>query len=88
MKKLSIITTIMLMSTIWSFGQKKDSSVILNIPLQEWKLLLYNINSSIDSKTKTKEIFDVFDKYAIPSWAIEQKQPADKPKEISAPKKN
>lgn len=77
MKQLTTII-IGLFITAISFGQvkKEDTTIVITVSLDQYKALLYTIDSNIDSKKVSKDLIDFISKSA-----------AIKPKEIEAPKK-
>lgn len=76
-KTITIITALFI--TVVSFGQakeKQDTTIVITVSLDQYKALLYTIDSNIDSKKVSKDLIDFISKSA-----------AIKPKEIEAPKK-
>lgn len=78
MKKTILTLTVILFSII-GFAQqqpKQDTTIIITLSLDQYRALLYTIDSNIDSKKVSKDLLDFISKSA-----------AIKPKEIEAPKK-
>lgn len=59
-----------------SFGQKQDTTIVITMPLDQYRALLYTIDQNIDSKKVSKELLEFL-----------QKSAAIKPKEIEPKKK-
>ena len=62
--------------TALSFGQKQDTTIVITMPLDQFRAVLYTIDSNIDSKKVSKELLEFL-----------QKNAAIKPKEVEVPKK-
>ena len=75
MKKL-ILMIIAVFITALSFGQKQDTTIFITMPLDQFRAVLYTIDSNIDSKKVSKELLEFL-----------QKNAAIKPKEVEVPKK-
>lgn len=75
MKKL-ILMIIAVFITALSFGQKQDTTIVITMPLDQFRAVLYTIDSNIDSKKVSKELLEFL-----------QKNAAIKPKEVEVPKK-
>ena len=75
MKKL-ILMSIAVFITAFSFGQKQDTTIVITMPLDQFRAVLYTIDSNIDSKKVSKELLEFL-----------QKNAAIKPKEVEVPKK-
>jgi hypothetical protein len=60
-----------------SFGQtKQDTIIVITMPLDQFRMVLYTIDQNIDSKKVSKELLEFL-----------QKSAAIKPKEIKPKKK-
>jgi predicted alpha/beta-fold hydrolase len=60
-----------------SFGQtKQDTTIVITMPLDQFRAVLYTIDQNIDSKKVSKELLEFL-----------QKSAAIKPKEIEPKKK-
>jgi hypothetical protein len=71
MKKL--IVALMLFGSV-SAQDKKDTTVEVRMSLDQFRALLYTIDTNIDSKKASKELIDFLSKN------VQIVQPADKPK--------
>lgn len=60
-------------------AQKKDTTIQITLPLEQFKVLLYTIDANIDSKKVSKDLLEFLQKSA--------QIVADKPKEAPAPTK-
>ncbi len=74
--KKAILMIIAVFITALSFGQKQDTTIVITMPLDQFRALLYTIDSNIDSKKVSKELLEFL-----------QKSAAIKPKEIEPKKK-
>ena len=74
--KKAILMIIAVFITALSFGQKQDTTIVITMPLNQFRALLYTIDSNIDSKKVSKELLEFL-----------QKSAAIKPKEIEPKKK-
>ena len=62
---------------VTSFGQtKQDTTIVITMPLEQFRAVLYTIDSNIDSKKVSKELLEFL-----------QKSAAIKPKEEQPKKK-
>ena len=59
-----------------SFGQKQDTTIVITMPLDQFRAVLYTIDANIDSKKVSKELLEFL-----------QKSAAIKPKEVYPPVK-
>jgi hypothetical protein len=87
MKKTILIVAI-IATSLFATAQKdtskpkQDTTVQVLLSLNDYKALLYVIDSNIDSKQLTKQLLELLQKNASIY------QPADKPKQQPMPKKN
>ena len=81
--KKSILTLSLILVSILAFSQekpkvepaKKDTTIAIQMKLDQFKALLYAIDANIDSKKVSKELLDFLQKSA------QIVQPKDKPKQ-------
>ena len=81
--KKSILTLSLILVSILAFSQDKpkdapakaDTTISIQMKLDQFKALLYTIDASIDSKKVSKELLEFLQKSA------QIVQPADKPKQ-------
>lgn len=81
--KKSILTLSLILVSILAFSQDKpkvepakaDTTIAIQMKLDQFKALLYTIDASIDSKKVSKELLEFLQKSA------QIVQPADKPKQ-------
>ena len=75
MKKATLMI-IAVFITALSFGQKQDTTIVITMPLDQFRAVLYTIDANIDSKKVSKELLEFL-----------QKSAAIKPKEVYPPVK-
>ena len=75
MKKATLMI-IAVFITALSFGQKQDTTIVITMPLDQFRAVLYTIDANIDSKKVSKELLEFL-----------QKSAAIKPKEAYPPVK-
>lgn len=74
MKKITLLALAASLSFTAFCQQKKDTTIQITMNLEQFKSLLYTIDSNIDSKKLSKEVVDFLKQSASVV--------ADKPKEI------
>ena len=64
----------------------KDSTIQINLPINQYRALLFTIDANIDSKKVSKELLEFLQQNA--KLLTPPADPADKPKATTTPKKN
>jgi hypothetical protein len=74
MKQLSLI--IALLISVASFSQAKDTTIVITVSLDQYRVLLYTIDTNIDSKKVSKDVIELLQRSA----KIESTKPKELPK--------